>query len=157
VLLFRTHSIATFLFGIENAASSLDHRPPSPFLRRLLSHLSIISYCYRQFTIINPKKRRAKNENYSSGKTMAGVSQVEFTKKIRLSRMRRSSPGLTRILEKGALKASPQTKSLNFWMRLRKGRNNKPNASNMPTSQPSSTSSESMSIQISAIPATTRC
>ena len=46
---------------------------------------------------------------------------------------------------------------LGFRTKLPKGKNNKPNESNMPTSRPSSTSSGAMSIQISAIPVTTRC
>jgi hypothetical protein len=38
----------------------------------------------RGYTIINPRTRRSKNENQTSGKTLAGLPQVQFTKKIRL-------------------------------------------------------------------------
>jgi hypothetical protein len=38
----------------------------------------------REYTITNPKKRRMKDENQTGGKTLAGLPQVQFTKKIRL-------------------------------------------------------------------------
>jgi len=38
----------------------------------------------REYTITNPRTRRMKDENQASGKTLAGLPQIQFTKKIRL-------------------------------------------------------------------------
>jgi hypothetical protein len=43
----------------------------------------------REYTITNPRKRRMKDENQTGGKTLAGLPQVQFTKKIRLRLTRR--------------------------------------------------------------------
>jgi hypothetical protein len=81
---------------------------------QFLAPPSKIPYCYgKQRSIANPNTRRTQNEHQRSWKTMAGVPQVQFTKKIRSSRMSRFSPDLARILEKGTSKPSPQTTSLN--------------------------------------------
>ena len=37
----------------------------------------------REYTITNPRARRTKDENQRSGETLAGLPQVQFTKKIR--------------------------------------------------------------------------
>jgi hypothetical protein len=37
----------------------------------------------REYTITNPRTRRMKDENQASGKTLVGLSQIQFTKKIR--------------------------------------------------------------------------
>jgi hypothetical protein len=37
----------------------------------------------REYTITNPRTRRTKDENQRSGETLAGLPQVQFTKKIR--------------------------------------------------------------------------
>jgi len=63
--------------------------------------------------IINPNTRRVRHGNQRSGETMAGVSQVQFTKKIRLSHTRRFSPDSARILGEEASRQSPQTRFLN--------------------------------------------
>jgi len=42
-----------------------------------------IPYDESQYTIVSPKKRRMKDENQTGGEILAGLPQVQFTKKIR--------------------------------------------------------------------------
>ena len=106
--------------------------------------------------LINPNKRRAGNENKTSGKNLVGIPQVKFTKKIRLGHMKQHSPNSAKTSAIKPWIASLRMIFWSFWTKFRRTLNSKPNVSVFPTYQPFSISLEPISLRISKIPATGR-
>ena len=106
--------------------------------------------------LINPNKRRAGNENKTSGKNLVGIPQVKFTKKIRLGHTKLSSPDSARTSAKNPWVASLRMIFWSFWAKFQRTLNSKPNVSVFPTYQPFSISLEPISLRISKTPATGR-